>query len=102
MVFVSSGRCSPRVDVATAVSLALLVLSGLPAASSQLGTPVASPETGESAASLPPAWLEFGHRWKTRRACHRRGGMSTTCRRWPRRGHDPSSAGIRCVPGGRV
>jgi len=37
-----------------------LVLSALPTASSQFGTPVAFPESGDSAASLPPAWLEFG------------------------------------------
>jgi hypothetical protein len=33
------------------------MLSGLPVVSSQLATPVASPE---SAKCLPPAWLEFG------------------------------------------
>src|SRR5215207_4925072 len=46
-----------RFAIGTAVALLLLVLSGLPAASSQLGTPVASPEPAHS---LPPAWLEFG------------------------------------------
>jgi hypothetical protein len=46
-----------RVSLATATSFLLLLLSGFPAASSQLGTPIASPEP---AASLPPAWLEFG------------------------------------------
>jgi hypothetical protein len=44
----------------TAISLLLLVLSGLPAASSQVGTPVASPQPAESAQPLLPAWLEFG------------------------------------------
>ena len=49
-----------RLAIGTAVSLLLLLLCGLPAVSSQLGTPVASPQPGESAHSLPPAWLEFG------------------------------------------
>ena len=59
MVFVSRMRRWPRVPLATAVSL-LLVLSGSSTASSQTGTPIATPEPGGSAASLPPAWLEFG------------------------------------------
>ncbi len=55
-------RLSPaaRVALATTASFLLLVVSGLSTASSQLGTPVASPGPGESATSLPPAWLEFG------------------------------------------
>jgi hypothetical protein len=60
MAFNWRGRGSPRVALATAVSVLFLVLSGLPAASSQLGTPVASPEPAEPATALPPAWLEFG------------------------------------------
>ena len=57
MVFVSRTRRLPRVALATAASLLLLALFGVPAASSQLGTPIASPKR---AASLPPACLEFG------------------------------------------
>src|SRR5918997_1278257 len=60
MVLVSRGHSSPRVALATVASLLLLVLCGFPVGSSQLATPTASPEPGESAAPLPPAWLEFG------------------------------------------
>ena len=60
MIFCSRDYCSSRVALAAAVSLLLVIISGLPAASSQLATPVASPESGELAATLPPAWLEFG------------------------------------------
>ena len=102
MVFVSGGRCSPRVVVATAVSLALLVLSGLPAASSQLGTPVASPVPGESAGSLPPAWLEFAIDGRLVARVIVEGECPPLVVDGLDVGHDPSSAGIRCVPGGRV
>ena len=57
MLFASRWCPAARVSLATATSFLLLLLSGFPAASSQLGTPIASPEP---AASLPPAWLEFG------------------------------------------
>jgi hypothetical protein len=60
MFLVSTVCRAQRATLATAASLLLLVLSGLPAGSSQLGTPIASPEPSESARSLPPAWLEFG------------------------------------------
>jgi hypothetical protein len=60
VVFVWKGCRSLRVSLATTASLLLLALSGLPAASSQLSSPIASPEPGESSTSLPPAWLEFG------------------------------------------
>src|SRR3712207_2413292 len=60
MFFVSRGWNPPRVALATATFLLILVASGLPALSSQPGTPVASPGAGESATTLPPAWLEFG------------------------------------------
>jgi Calcineurin-like phosphoesterase len=60
MAFSGRWRGSPRVALATAVSVLFLVLFGLPAGSNQPGTPVASPEPAESAISLPPAWLEFG------------------------------------------
>ncbi len=55
-----SERCRAlRSTLAIAVCALLLISSGLPA-SSQLGTPVASPEPGESSASLPSPWLQFG------------------------------------------
>jgi hypothetical protein len=57
MLFALRWGPAARVSLATATSFLLLLLSGFPAASSQLGTPIASPEP---AASLPPAWLEFG------------------------------------------
>jgi hypothetical protein len=57
MLFALRWCPAARVSLATATSFLLLLLSGFPAASSQLGTPIASPEP---AASLPPAWLEFG------------------------------------------
>src|SRR5918994_7533333 len=60
VVFALKGCRDLRVSLATTASLLLVALSGLPAASSQLSTPIASPESGESSASLPPAWLEFG------------------------------------------
>ena len=60
MIVATRMRCSQRFVFVTAVFLLLMALSGLPAASSQLGTPVASPEPGGLAGALPPAWLEFG------------------------------------------
>ena len=60
MIVATRMRCSQRFVFVTAVCLLLMALSGLPAASSQLGTPVASPEPGGLAGALPPAWLEFG------------------------------------------
>jgi hypothetical protein len=57
MLFALRWCPAARVSLATATSFLLLLLSGFPAASSQLGTPIASLEP---AASLPPAWLEFG------------------------------------------
>ena len=56
---VSRSSLGLRAALTMAVCTLLVLLSGLPA-SGQLGTPVASPEPGESAAALPPAWLEFG------------------------------------------
>jgi hypothetical protein len=60
MIFVWRERRIPRLALATAASLLLLVVSGLPATSSQLGTPSASPVSNEPSTTLPPAWLEFG------------------------------------------
>jgi hypothetical protein len=60
VVFAWNGCRGLRIALATIASLLLLVLSGFPVASSQLGTPIASPEPGGSSSSLPPAWLEFG------------------------------------------
>jgi hypothetical protein len=57
---VSTWCPAARVARVIAASLLLLASTALPAASNQLATPVASPEQGESATSLPPAWLEFG------------------------------------------
>jgi hypothetical protein len=56
---VSRSSLGLRAALTMAVCTLLVLLSGLPA-SGQLGTPVASPEPGEFAAALPPAWLEFG------------------------------------------
>src|SRR5215218_5942348 len=60
MVFDLTHRWARRLALGCATLLFMAALSIVPSVSAQLGTPAASPLPTEPAATLPPAWLQFG------------------------------------------